>query len=67
MVNIWDFANTLPELEIETVDGEKFLGKVVAVFDAEESGEEQDNLSLELSDGRIVSFFPSEIRFVYER
>lgn len=66
MINIWEYANKLPNLEIETTEGQRFSGKVIAVFDAEESGEEQDNLALELKNGRIVSFYPSDIKTVRE-
>ena len=66
MVDVWKYANTLPMLRVETVDGEKFSGKVIGVFDAEEFEDDEDSLALELSDGQIVSLFPSEIRAAHE-
>lgn len=66
MVDIWKYAKTLPKLTITTIDGEKLSGKVIGVFDAEEFEDEEDSLALELSSGRVVSIFPSEIQSARE-
>ncbi|MCI9466556.1 MAG: hypothetical protein HFE99_05505 [Ruminiclostridium sp.] len=66
MIDIWGYGRTLPKLSIETVDGETFKGQVIGVFDADELEESEDSLSLELADGKIVSFYPSEIKSVHE-
>lgn len=66
MVDIWKFAKNLPNIDIETKAGEKFQGKVVAVFDAEESGEDADNIAVEMENGEIVSFYANEINSAKE-
>lgn len=32
MVNIWDYANALPRIELLTTSGEKYVGGVLAVM-----------------------------------
>lgn len=66
MIDIWDYAKTLPKLVVETKEGEIFKGQVIGVFDAEEFEDEADSLSLELESGEIMSFYPSDICSAYE-
>lgn len=64
MVNIWDYANQLPHVRILESSGELFEGKVIAVLDALEADDEQDNMVVEASSGEIKIFYPEEIESV---
>lgn len=64
MVNIWDYANQLPRVKLLTVMGELFVGKVIAVLDALESDDEQDNMAIEADSGEIKIFYPEEIESI---
>lgn len=61
MVNIWDYANQLPRVKLLTAMGELFEGKVIAVLDALESDDDQDNMAVEADSGEIKIFYPEEI------
>ena len=63
MVNIWDYANQLPRVKLLTATGE-FEGKVIAVLDALESDDEQDNMAVEADSGEIKIFYPEEIESI---
>ena len=58
MVNIWDYANRLPRVKILTATGKSFEGKVIAVLDALESNDDQDNMVVEAGSGAIKVFYP---------
>ena len=64
MVNIWDYANQLPYVKFVTSSGEPFAGKVIAVLDAVESDDEQDNMAVEADSGEIGFFYPDEIESI---
>lgn len=64
MVNIWEYANAKPRVKIISVDGEKYVGDIIAVLDAEEIEGEQDCMDIELDNGVIVSFYPDEIESI---
>ena len=64
MVNIWDYANTLPRIKLKAVTGEEFIGDVVMVLDAEEIESVQDCIDVELDSGEIKSFYPNEIESI---
>lgn len=64
MVNIWEYANSLPKVMLETVEGRMYSGKVVLVFDKDETGEEQDSISVQIGKEEIISFFPSDIKSI---
>lgn len=64
MVNIWDYANQLPRVKLLTVMGKLFVGKVIAVLDALESDDEQDNMAIEADSGEIKIFYPEEIESI---
>ena len=64
MVNIWDYANRLPRLKILTATGKSFEGKVIAVLDALESNDDQDNMVVEADSGEINVFYPEEIESI---
>lgn len=64
MVNIWDYANQLPHVKLVTSSGEPFVGKVIAVLDALEADDEQDNMVVEADSGEIRIFYPDEIESI---
>nr|DAK86132.1 MAG TPA: hypothetical protein [Caudoviricetes sp.] len=64
MVNIWDYANQLPRVKLLTAMGELFEGKVIAVLDALESDDDQDNMAVEADSGEIKIFYPEEIESI---
>lgn len=64
MVNIWDYANQLPRVKLLTAMGESFEGKVIAVLDALESDDDQDNMAVEADSGEIKIFYPEEIESI---
>lgn len=61
MVNIWDFAWELGKVKIITNDGKTFVGDTLCVLDSEEADDEEDSITIEMKDGRIIGFYPSEI------
>lgn len=61
MVNIWDYANSLPRIELLTTEGSKYVGNVLAVLDAEETEDVEDCIDIELDSGEIKSFYQDEI------
>lgn len=64
MVNVWDYANSLPRIELLTTSGEKYVGDVLAVLDAEEAEDTEDCIDIELDSGEIKSFYPDEIESI---
>lgn len=64
MVNIWDYANALPCIELLTTFGEKYVGGVLTVLDAEETEDTQDCIDIRLDSGAIKSFYPDEIESI---
>ena len=66
MVNIWEYANKLPKVLLVTKDGKAYAGNVVCVMDAEETEDAEDSLTLEEANGRIRTFFQSEIEAIAE-
>jgi hypothetical protein len=61
MVNIWEYASGQPDIQLVTVNGERYEGYVYMVFDAEEADDVEDVLALSVDGGRIRHFHPSEI------
>lgn len=64
MVNIWEYANSLPRIKLLTISGEKYIGRVLAVLDAEETEDAQDCIDIRLDSGAIKSFYPDEIESI---
>jgi len=62
MVNLWDYYGQY--VKIIDVDGDVFIGDVLDVASAEDVEGDEDDLSLELSDGRIFGFSPSNIKSI---
>ena len=66
MVNIWDYANMRPRVKLIDTSDESFVGGILMVWDAIETDDEQDSVSLELDTGEIVRFYQSEIKSIEE-
>lgn len=60
MVNLWDYYGK--RVRITDTDGEVFIGDVLDVASAEDVEGDEDDLSLELSNGKIFGFSPSNIK-----
>ena len=61
MVNIWEFANTRPKIKIQTKNNDVYTGYTLMVWDADESDDDEDSITIEMSSGEIKSFYPSDI------
>lgn len=64
MVNIWEYANKKPRVKIISAAGDKCVGDVVAVLDAEETEDTEDCIDIELDSGEIRSFYSDEIESI---
>ncbi len=64
MVNIWDYANKRPRICLETEDGEEYIGQTYMVWDAEESDDDRDSITIEMDNGAIKSFYADEIKSI---
>lgn len=64
MINVWEYANTHPRIVVTATDGKEYVGGVIAVWDAVESDDEQDSITIELDSGEIKSFYPDEIESI---
>lgn len=60
MVNIWDFVNA-KKVKLTDINGQEFAGDVVAMFDKEETNDNEDSIDLSVNGG-IIGFMQSEIR-----
>lgn len=61
MVNIWDYA-TAGKVSLLDIDGRWHEGSVVCVNDTDEMYDAQeDEITIQTSDGRIIGFKQSEI------
>lgn len=64
MINLWNFADDLPRVRIKTDDGQVFIGETLCVMDAEETDDDEDSITIEMHDGKIIVFYPHEIVFI---
>lgn len=64
MIDVWDYANALPRVKLKTATGDWIIGKVIMVFDAEETEDVEDSIDIELDNGEIKSFYPDEIESI---
>lgn len=62
MVNIWEFANA-KKVKITDIDGKEFIGDIVAMFDKEETYDDEDSIDISVNDV-IVGFLQSEIKSI---
>lgn len=64
MINIWEWAYK-DNIRITTVDGQVYDGSVIDITDVEETyGDPEDSITLEQKSGRIIGFYPSEIKSI---
>lgn len=64
MINIWEFAKNLPRISLISADGNQFVGKIIAVMDAQEADDDDDNMVVEADSGEIKIFYPNEIESI---
>lgn len=64
MVNVWDYANSLPRIRLRGTDRSVYVGQVIYVWDAEETEDTEDSITLEMDSGEIKSFYPDEIESI---
>lgn len=60
MVNIWEFVNA-KKVKITDIDGKEFIGDIVAIFDKEETYDDEDSIDISVNGG-IIGFMQSEIK-----
>ena len=59
MINLWNYQ-TGDKIQLIDSEGKKYIGRVVAVFDAEETYDAEDSITIDV-EGQYYGFFPSEI------
>lgn len=64
MVNIWDYANKRPRICLKTKNGAEYIGRTYMVWDAEESDDDRDSITVEMDNGAMKSFYPDEIESI---
>lgn len=62
MVNIWDFVNA-NKVKLTTMKGKEFIGTVMAVFDKDETYDDEDSIDLDVN-GEDIGFLQSEIKSI---
>lgn len=60
MMNIWNYI--YKSIRLTDIDGVVFVGEVIDISAKEDAGETEDSLTLELANGQILGFAPSEIK-----
>ena len=60
MPDIWKFL--YEDVVLVDSDGKKYVGRVVDIAPAEDTGDGEDNLTLATDSGSFIGFFPSEIQ-----
>lgn len=63
MVNIWDFVN-VKRVKITDVDDKEFVGNIAAIFDKEETYDDEDSIDLRVDSECIIGFMQSEIKSI---
>lgn len=63
MVNLWDFVN-VKRAKITDVDGKEFVGNIAAIFDKEETYDDEDSIDLRIDSEHIIGFMQSEIKSI---
>lgn len=61
-MNIWDF--NYQKVRLTYKDGDVFAGRIIEISPAEDEEQGEDCVALELSDGRIIGFYESEIKSI---
>ena len=62
MVNIWEFVN-VKKVKITDIGGQEFVGDIVAMFDKEETYDDEDSIDLSVN-GDIIGFMQTEIKSI---
>ena len=61
MINVWNYANAR-KVKITDTDDNVFTGTVICVTDAEENGQGEDDISIQVDRNTIVGILQSEIK-----
>lgn len=64
MINVWDYAETLPKIKLIDKFGGITTGEVICVLDAEENETAEDSITIEREDIGPKTFFQSEIESI---
>lgn len=65
MINIWNYQHK--NIKVFCKDNTMYQGYAFDMLDAEEEeNENEDSLILQLRDGKIMAFYPSEIKRIEE-
>lgn len=62
MPDIWKFL--YEDVILVNSDGEKYVGRVVDIAPAEDTEDDEDNLTLATDSGSFIGFFPHEIQSI---
>lgn len=49
---------------MKTKNGEEYIGRTYMVWDAEESDDDRDSITVEMDNGAMKSFYPDEIESI---
>lgn len=60
MINLWEYVNA-GKVKITDTEGNEFVGNIVCVMDPEENGQEEDDITIQISNTAIVGFLQSEV------
>lgn len=63
MVNVWDYVGA-KKIRITDEKNRVHEGSVVAVFDSEETYDDEDSIVIVNHEGKHIGFFPSEIQSI---
>lgn len=63
MVNIWEFANA-KKVKITDIDDKEFIGDIAAIFDKEETYDDEDSIDIRVDSEHIIGFMQSEIKSI---
>lgn len=64
MINVWKFCDS-NRVKLTDTDGNVYIGDVVIVDDAEETGDPEDGITI-YAEGRYLGFLQSEIADIKE-
>lgn len=63
-MDVWKY--NYKKVYLITKDGEKFIGIIIDISEADETERHEPCISLELSNGRILGFYESEVLSIEE-
>ena len=60
MVNIWDYYGA-KKIRLTTKNGKVITGRVDSIFDAEETYDQEDSITIATEDGSLIGILASEV------